>query len=162
MELQATKRMIRRAIGSVMVGTLLSIGAGAFGVTSGVAHAAAQDGYGGSGDTEVACSASMDWVRITVAMVPERGYSTQNVAFRNYIRDMRTGSGFWTSWTTGVASTGAQFKTTNITYLAGYNLQVYSQYAWYGSGGWHYAGEWAPSYLQVIGASQYETAYCAT
>jgi hypothetical protein len=162
MELQATKRIIKRAIGSVVLGSVLCVGAGAFGVTSRVAGAATGNGYGGSGDTEVACSASMAWMHITVAMVPERGYSAQNVAFRNYVRDMRTGSGFWTSWTTGVARTGVQFKTTNITYVAGYNLQIYTQYAWYGAGGWHYAGEWAPSYLQVIGASQYKTTYCAT
>lgn len=113
---------------------------------------------GGSGDVYVACSASLGYMATTVAIQPDRGYSTQRAGFRLYIYDNRTGGGFWTQW----GSVTAPYRGTSTIWVSGQSTQVYAQYRWLRGGTWVTAGEWAPTYVQVLGGWTYPAGYCQT
>jgi hypothetical protein len=111
---------------------------------------------GASASTYIACSQTMHWMRRTVTIRPQRGFSTQAVAWRSYIQPAG-GAGFWTGWTSGTAPY-QQIYGTNFTNV---NLTVYMQYAWWNGYSWAYAGEWITSYAQVQGMSTWTIGYCA-
>jgi hypothetical protein len=110
---------------------------------------------GGSASTSVACSTSMQWVRQTISIRPQTGFSSQYVAFRSYFQTT-TGSA-WTAWT----QVKAPFYSTIVTPLGGMNLTIYMQYGFWNGRTWTYAGEWITNYTQVYGTAQYSSSYCA-
>jgi hypothetical protein len=111
---------------------------------------------GGSASTSIACSTSMQWVRQTISIRPQTGFSSQYVAFRSFFQPT-VGTGAWTAWKTVTAP----FYSTIVTPLGGMNLKIYMQYAFWNGSTWTYAGEWITNYTQVYGTAQYSSSYCA-
>jgi hypothetical protein len=149
-----TNRSRRLAVRAVALGLAALSALGI--ATAPSADATTWDAYGGSGDTYVACDDFYDWVKITVAITPERGYTTQTASYRFYIRDRATGTGGWTDW----KPARAPHKATSTYFPGNSSLEVYTQYAWNRGGTWIYAGEWAPTYVQVAGASVTRSSFC--
>lgn len=143
---------VRRLIGTALLSAVIVAGLG-----SG-AEASVTLTNGASASTQITCSQSMQWVRRTVTMNPQRGFSSQYASWRSYVYNLDTGGGFWTSWTTEVA----RFSNVYVANLGGANLKFYMQYSWWDGRAWSSpVGEWINTYTQTAGSSQWQMNYCA-
>ena len=116
----------------------------------------------------VNCSTLDHRMTLAAQVGASSAFTGQSVGWRYYIKNIDTGYGFWTGWTTrwhqrveinpgGFTRTTdlLQVGTVDYRWLAPGHYHVYTEYAWY-DGGWFYRGAWTRNYSDVWGLAVYD------